>query len=329
MFSGDSMKLRMLALLAAVCLALSAGFASAQTFPVKPVRLVVPYPPGGSVDNIARAVTLRLGKMWPQPIIIENKPGGGTQIGAELVARSEPDGHTLFATGMETFAISPFMYSKLSYDVKEFTPVSGFGMSNQLLVVPASSPLKTLADLIREAKAKPGHLRYGTIGLGGSSHINMVLFEKMAGVTLTPVHYRGGAPLVTDLLGGHVPMSFLSAQLVDQGIKAGKLRAIAIGSKKRLPQYPDVPTVEESGVPGFEAVSWFGVWAPARTPPDVVAKVNADLQKVFADREFQEKFLIPSWLSPIPGSPAEFAAFIRAEADKWSKLIKEANLKVN
>jgi tripartite-type tricarboxylate transporter receptor subunit TctC len=221
------------------------------------------------------------------------------------------------------------MYSKLSYDVKDFTPVSGFGASNQLLVVPSSSPIKTLAEMLAQAKAKPGDLQYGTIGLGGSSHINMVLFESMAGVKLTPVHYRGGAPLVTDLLGGHVPMSFLSAQLVDQGIKSGKLRAIAVGSKERLPQYPDVPTVGESGVPGFVAVSWFGLWAPAATPREVVIKINADVQKVFADPEFKEKFLGPSLLGVIAGTPDQFADYIKAEAAKWSKLIKEANLKVN
>jgi tripartite-type tricarboxylate transporter receptor subunit TctC len=321
---------RTLVLLASALLAVSAAMtAQAQSFPTKPVRFVVPYPAGGSVDNITRAVALRLGPMWGQPIIIENKAGGGTQIGAEAVAKSAPDGHTIFATGMETFAISPFMYSKLSYDINDFTPVSGFGASNQLLVVPSSSPLKTLAEMLAQAKAKPGDLQYGTIGLGGSSHINMVLFESMAGVKLTPVHYRGGAPLVTDLLGGHVPMSFLSAQLVDQGIKSGKLRAIAVGSSERLPQYPDVPTVAESGVPGFVAVSWFGLWAPAATPREAVIKINADVQKIFADSEFKEKFLGPSLLGVIAGTPEQFADYVKAEAAKWSKLIKEANLKVN
>jgi tripartite-type tricarboxylate transporter receptor subunit TctC len=315
-------------LIAAACFALSAAAAQAQSYPGKAVRIVVPYPAGGSVDNITRAVSPRLTQLWGQPIVIENKPGGGTQIGAEAVAKSAPDGYTLFATGMETFAISPFLYSKLSYDTKEFTPVSGYGLSNQLLVVPAASPLKSVADMIALAKEQNGGLQYGSIGIGGSSHINMVLFESMAGVKLMPVHYRGGAPVVTDLLGGHIPMSFLSAQLVDQGIKSGRLRAIAVGSRERLPQYPDVPTVHESGVPGFEAVSWFGLFAPSGTPREVVAKINADVQKVFADPDFKEKFLNPSLLGSIPGSPEQFAAFIRAEAEKWSRLIKAANLKV-
>jgi tripartite-type tricarboxylate transporter receptor subunit TctC len=291
---------------------------------------VVPYPAGGSVDIITRAVTQRLNAMWGQSVVIENKAGGGTQIGAEAVAKSAPDGATLFATGMETFAITPFIHSKLSYDPdKDFTPVSGLGLSNQCLVVPASSGLKSVRDLIAQAKAKPGDLQYGTIGLGGSSHINMVLFESMAGVKLTPIHFRGGAPLVTDLLGGHVPMSFLSGALVDQGIKAGKLRPIAIASKQRLPQYPNVPTVAESGVPGFEAVSWYGLWAPRATPREVVVRVNSDVQRVFADKDFREKFLEPNFLGSIEGNPEQFAAYIKAEAAKWSKVIKDANLKVD
>jgi tripartite-type tricarboxylate transporter receptor subunit TctC len=316
--------------LAMLALAPGAALAQAQSLPVKPIHIVVPYPAGGSVDIITRAVTQRLNAMWGQSVVIENKAGGGTQIGAEAVAKSAPDGATLFATGMETFAITPFMHSKLSYDPdKDFTPVSGLGLSNQFLVVPASSDLKSVRDLIAKAKAKPGDLQYGTIGLGGSSHINMVLFESMAGVKLTPVHFRGGAPLVTDLLGGHVPMSFLSGALVDQGIKAGKLRPIAIASKQRLPQYPDVPTVDESGVPGFEAVSWYGLWAPKATPREVVARINSDVQRVFADKDFREKFLEPNFLGSIDGNPEQFAAYIKAEAAKWSKVIKDANLKVD
>jgi tripartite-type tricarboxylate transporter receptor subunit TctC len=218
--------------------------------------------------------------------------------------------------------------TKLSYNVNEFVPVSGYGLSNQILAVPASSPFRSLADVIAAARAKPGELNYATIGLGGSSHINMVLFESMTGLKLTPVHYRGGAPATADLLGGHVPLAFLSSQLVDPGIRGGQLRPIAVASKARLKQHPNVPTVAESGVPGFEAVSWFGIWAPAGTPRDVVIKINADIQKVFADPDFREKFLDRAMLDPITGSPEQFAEFIKAEAAKWSKVVKEANLRV-
>jgi tripartite-type tricarboxylate transporter receptor subunit TctC len=230
---------------------------------------------------------------------------------------------------METFAITPFIVSKLTYDPdNDFTPVSGLGLSNQFLVVTASSHLMTVKDIIAAAKAKPDDLQYGTIGLGGSSHINMVLFESMAGIKLTPVHYRGGAPLVTDLLGGHVPMSFLSGSLVDQGIKSGQLRPVAIASKERLPQYPNVPTVSESGVPGFEAVSWYGLWAPHGTPHDIVAMINRDIQNVFADADFRKKFLEPYFLAALTGDPEEFSAFIKAEAIKWGRVVKQANIKI-
>ena len=322
------MTVRAYAIAAISCLTLGFVSAQAQTFPSKPVRIVVAYPAGGSVDNITRAVAPRLGAIWGQTIVIETKAGGATGIAAELVAKSPPDGDTLLATGMETFAINPSLMAKLSYSASEFTPVSGYGLSNQILVVPAASPFKTLADVIAAARANPGGLNYATIGLGGSSHINMVLFESMTGLKLTPVHYRGGAPATADLLGGHVPLSFLSSQLVDPGIRSGHIRPIAVASKTRLKQHPDVPTVAESGVPGFEAVSWFGVWAPAGTPPDVVAKINADIQKVFADADFREKFLDRAMLDAIPGSPEQFAEFIKAEAAKWSKVVKDANLKV-
>ena len=302
--------------------------AQAQTFPSKPVRIVVAYPAGGSVDNISRAVTPRLSAIWGQPVVIENKAGGATGIAAELVAKSAPDGTTLLATGMETFAINPSMMARLPYNAGEFVPVSGYGLSNQILVVPAASPHKTLADVIAAARAKPGELNDATIGLGGSSHINMVLFESMTGLKLTPVHYRGGAPATADLLGGHVPLAFLSSQLVDPGIRSGHIRPIAVASKARLKQHPNVPTVAESGVPGFEAVSWFGVWAPASTPRDVVTKLNTDIQKVFADPDFRENFLDRAMLDPIAGSPGQFADFIKAEAAKWSKVVKDANLKV-
>jgi tripartite-type tricarboxylate transporter receptor subunit TctC len=321
------MSTRIKATLVIAALALGATAALAQSFPNRAVRIIVPYPAGGSVDNISRAVTPRLSAIWGQPVVIENRAGGATSIAADLVAKSPPDGYTLFATGMETFSINPYMLSKLSYDVKDFTPVSGYGLSNQILVVPSASPFKSLAELMAFARSKPGELQYATIGLGGSSHINMVLFESMTGLKLTPVHYKGGAPAVTDLLGGHVPSAFLSSQLVTQGIQSGHLRPLAVGSKARLKNYPDVPTVAESGVPGFEAVSWFGVWVPAGTPRDVVLKINADLQKVFADPDFREKFLDRALLEANTGSPEEFTAFINAEAAKWSKVVKDANLK--
>ena len=322
------MKVYVNILVAVALFALYATKSCAQSFAGKPVRIVVPYPAGGAVDIIVRAVTDRLRDKWGT-IIIENKAGGGTQLGTEYVGRADADGHTLLATGMETFAISPFMYSKLSYSPSGFVPVVGIGYSDQLLIVTASSPLTSVQDVIAQAKKESGALQYGTVGVGGSSHINMVLFENMAGIKLTPIHYRGGAPLVTDLLGGHVPMAFLSVQLGQQGISAGKLRPLAFAAKKRHPRFPEVPTVDESGVKGFEAVSWYGIFAPAGTPKDVLAKINADIQSVWTSVEFQKNVAEPRMLGTIAGSPDEFAAFVAAESAKWKKVVEQSNLKIN
>ena len=322
------MKVYVNILVAVALFALYATESCAQSFAGKPVQIVVPYPAGGAVDIIVRAVTDRLRDKWGT-VIIENKAGGGTQLGTEYVGRADADGHTLLATGMETFAISPFMYSKLSYNPSGFVPVVGIGYSDQLLIVTASSPLTSVQDVIAQAKKESGALQYGTVGVGGSSHINMVLFENMAGINLTPIHYRGGAPLVTDLLGGHVPMAFLSVQLGQQGISAGKLRPLAFATKVRHPRFPDVPTVDKSGVKGFEAVSWYGVFAPAGTPKDVLTKINADIQSVWTSAEFQKNVAEPRMLGTIAGSPDEFAAFVDAESAKWKKVVEQSNLKIN
>ena len=254
------MSTRIKATLVIAALALSATAALAQSFPNRAVRIIVPYPAGGSVDNISRAVTPRLSAIWGQPVVIENRAGGATSIAADLVAKSPPDGYTLFATGMETFSINPYMLSKLSYDVKDFTPVSGYGLSNQILVVPSASPFKSLAKLMAFARAKPSELQYATIGLGGSSHINMVLFESMTGLKLTPVHYKGGAPAVTDLLGGHVPSAFLSSQLVTQGPvgASAAARGRQQGTAEELSGRADRRRERRAGLRGGELVRRLG-----------------------------------------------------------------------
>jgi tripartite-type tricarboxylate transporter receptor subunit TctC len=310
------------------CVATSAVAAQAQSYPAKPVHVVVAYPAGGATDVIARAVSQRLGDMWGHQIVVENKGGAGTQIGAEYVAKAAPDGYTLLATADATFAFNPSLYRKLSYDVKDFVPVSGLGIVNQVLVVNPVSPITSVRDLIAQARARPGEINYGTMGAGSSGHLNMAMFEHMAGVTLAPVHYRGGAPFMTDLLGGHVQAGFLSLTLVAEQIKAGQLRALGVGSSARIAQLPDVPTIAEAGVPGFDAETWFGLFAPRGTPPAIVAKLNADVQRVLADPAFRETFLVPTFFEPIKGAPDEFAAFIRNESLKWSKVIKDANLSV-
>ncbi len=314
-----------LAGLALAC-SVAAMVARAETYPAKPVRVIVAYPAGGATDVIARAVGQRLSEKWGQQVIVENKGGAGTQIGAEAVQKAAADGYTLLATAEATFVVNPYIYAQLTYDPSELVPVTGLGLINQVLVVHPSMPMHNLQDLITQTRARPGELNYATLGVGSSAHLNMEMLSSMAGIKLTPVHYRGGAPALTDVIGGHVPMMFISTTLMAQPWKAGQLRALAVGSAKRLPEFPDLPTVAESGLPGFEAVSWFGLFAPRGTPADVVAKINADVQSVLAEPAFREKVLGPNYYEPITGSPAEFAAFVARDAAKWSKVIKDAKI---
>jgi tripartite-type tricarboxylate transporter receptor subunit TctC len=300
--------------------------AQAQSYPAKPVRVVVPLPAGGATDVITRAVSQRLSEMWGQQIVIENKGGANTQIGAEAVAKSAPDGYTLLATSEATLAVNPFLYRKLAYETKEFVPVSGLGIITQALVVHPSVPANTVAQFIALAKSKPGELNYGTLGIGSSSHLNTISFESMAGVKLTPVHYRGGAPALTDVIGGHTQVLFISVTLMNQPWKAGQLKALGVGGEKRVPQFPELPTIAESGLPGYQALSWFGLFAPAGTPADIVRTINADVQRILSDPTFQERFLTPNFFQPIPGSADAFAGYLRAEQAKWSRIIADNKL---
>ena len=322
------MRRRICMLILLACASFAASPASAQQpYPTHPVRIVVAFPAGGATDVITRAVGQRLSEMWGQPIIIENKGGAGTQIGTEFVSKAAPDGYTLLATS-DAFAFNPSLYRKLTYDPNDLVPVSGLGIVNQVLVTAPDAPFKTVADLIAQAKANPLKINYGTMGVGTSGHINMTMFERMAGVELTPVHYRGGAPLVTDLLGGHVQTGFVSLTLVAPHVKAGRLRALGVGSATRSPQLSDVPSIAEAGLPGYDAVTWFGLFAPRGTPPEIIAKVNADVQHVLADPAFQEKSLNPAFFEPIKGSAQEFGAFVQHETARWGPLIKDAKMTV-
>jgi tripartite-type tricarboxylate transporter receptor subunit TctC len=321
------MRARSLRPLALVLLLASAAAASpqaqAQSYPAKAVRVVVPLPAGGATDVIARAVSQRLSEMWGQQLVIENKGGANTQIGAEAVAKSAPDGYTLLATSESTLAVNPFLYRKLPYEAKDFVPVSGLGTITQALVLHPSVPANTVAEFIALANSKPGELNYGTLGIGSSSHLNTISFESMAGIKLTPVHYRGGAPALTDVIGGHTQALFISVTLMHQPWQAGQLKALGVGGGKRVPQFPDLPTIAESGLPGYRAVSWFGLFAPAGTPADIVRHINGDVQRILSDPAFQEKFLTPSFFEPILGSADEFARYVSAEQVKWGKIITD------
>jgi tripartite-type tricarboxylate transporter receptor subunit TctC len=304
--------------------------AAAQSYPSKPIHIVVPFSPGGITDVIGRALAQRLTEAWGQQVVVENKPGGGTgQVGTEYVAKSAPDGSTLLVTADATFVTAPHTYSKLPYDaLNDFMPITALGISPQALIVHPSLPVRTVSELIALAKTKPGEINYGTFGIGSSGHLNIILIEGMTGTKFTPVHYRGAAPGITDVIGGHIQMMIVSIGLITQPWQAGSLKVLGFGSTARLPQYPDVPTLAESGLPGYEAGSWYGLAAPKGTPPEIVAKLNAETQRIFNDPAFREKFLAPSFIFPITSSPDEFAERIRRESAKWGKVIKDAGVKV-
>jgi tripartite-type tricarboxylate transporter receptor subunit TctC len=313
-------------LLIALC-ALPYGYTTAQTqsYPSRQVTIVVAYPAGGGNDTIARPVAQRLSDVWGQPVVIENRPGASTQIAASFVAKAAPDGYTLLATDDATFT-NPYLYSNLPYDpASDFVPATGLGVLHLALVVHPSFPARNVAEFIKLARTDPSAFNYATFGIGSPSHLSMALFESMTGTKLTPVHYKGGAPALTDVIGGHVPTAFLSLTLTAEPSKAGQLRIMGVGSARRVPQFPDLPTVAET-VPGYETSTWFGLFAPRGTPQGIVASINAGVQKILTDPGFSEAFLKPSFYEPLPGGPDEFAHFVQAETKKWGAVIQSAKL---
>jgi tripartite-type tricarboxylate transporter receptor subunit TctC len=314
---------------AAALLMLGAAGALAQNYPAKPIRLVVPFPAAGTTDILAREVAQRLSVLWGQSVVVDNRPGAGGNIGSDLVAKSAPDGYTLLMGTVGTHAINPSLYSKMPYDhVKDFVPiVLVAGVPNVLEVTP-SLPVNSVADLIKLAKEKPGQLNFASSGSGTSIHLSGELFKAMAGVDMTHVPYKGSAPAITDLMGGQVQLMFDNLPSSLQQIKAGKLHAIAVTSAQRAPALPNIPTIAESGLPGFEASSWFGILAPAGTPPAIVARINADVNQWLQSAEAKDKLLAQGAVAA-GGTPADFAAHIRTETEKWAKVVKISGAKVD
>jgi tripartite-type tricarboxylate transporter receptor subunit TctC len=308
---------------------LLAGGAWAQAYPVKPIRLVVPFPAAGTTDILAREVAQRLSVSFGQSVIVDNRPGAAGNIGSDLVAKSAPDGYTLLMGTVGTHAINPSLYTKMPYNhVKDFVPiVLVAGVPNVLEVTP-SLPVNSVADLIKLAKEKPGQLNFASSGSGTSIHLSGELFKTMAGVDIVHVPYKGSSPAVTDLMGGQVQLMFDNLPSSLAQIKAGKLRAIAVTSAQRSPTLPNIPTIAESGLPGFEASSWFGLLAPAGTPAAVVARINADVNQWLQTAEAKEKLLAQGAV-PAGGTPEQFAAHIRAETEKWAKVVKVSGAKVD
>jgi tripartite-type tricarboxylate transporter receptor subunit TctC len=314
----------------AVALWLSAASAVAhgESFPNKPVTLVATAAPGGVVDILARQLGQRLGKIWGQQVIVENKPGASNQIGAAFVANSAPDGYTMLVSPEATFVVNPWLYKNLPYDpVKDFVPITGLISISQALITNPSVPVQDMKELIEVAKKKPGELNYGTFGVGSTGHLNMEMLQIATATKLVAVHYKGATPALTDVIAGHIQMMFISTSSAIQPSEAGRVKLLAIGSSKRLARFPNIPTVAEAGLPGFEAVSWFGLFAPRETPRDVVAKVNADVRQVFEDPEFREKFLATNLFEPMISSPEQFSAFMKSDSQKWRNVIDTAKVK--
>ena len=306
----------------------AAAPASAQTYPSKTITIVSPAPAGGVTDIIGRGLAQRFSKAWGQQAVVENKPGANNQLAAEYIVNSPADGHTLFIAPDGTFVANPSLYPKLPYDpYKSFTPISGLMIINHGLILNKDFAPTNVAELVALARQKPGDINYGTYGIGSSGHLNMVLLETMAGMKLQAVHYKGAAPVMNDVLAGHIQMGFVSAGSAVQQMKAGLLKMIAVGGKKRIPQLPDIPAVAET-IPGYEAVSWFGLFGPAGMPPETVAKINKEVRELFADPEFQKTFLDRYLFQSIAGSPEELMSFVKSEEPKWRKIIQDAKIKV-
>ena len=306
-----------------------AAMAAEQAYPNRPVRIIVPFPPGGGVDISNRIVITRLTEFLGQPIVIENRAGASGNLGAEIAAKSTPDGYTLFATSIAQHGVSPALYKKLPYDaIKDFAPISLYGTTPNVLVVHPSVPVKSVAEFIAYAKAGGGKINYASPGVGTSPHMTMELFKLSAKIELVHVAYKGGAPALQDVMGGHIPTLFGNLPEQLGAIKAGRTRALAVSSAKRNPTLPDVPTVAESGFPGFDVSSWYGLVAPAKVAKPILDKLNADLVKTLNLPDIREKFAQQS-VDVRPTTREEFAVWIRNEIAKWTKVTKAANITVD
>jgi tripartite-type tricarboxylate transporter receptor subunit TctC len=309
--------------IAAVALWAGCGLAGAA-YPDKPVRLIVPFPAGGAADVMARGMAQRLGAELGQQVIVDNRGGAGGTTAAEAAARAAPDGYTLFFGTMGTQAINPALYAKLRYDpLKDFAPVSLTHLTPRVLVVGPSVNARSVAELVALAKAKPGSLTYGSAGNGSSSHLSGALFESLTGADLVHIPYKGSSPLLVDVLAGRVDMTFDSYTVYEEHIRSGKVRALAVTSKARMGALPQVPTLAESGLKGYDVSNWLGVLAPAATPKDVLATLHAALGRAMATPALRQQ-LVSLGIEPVFGTPEEFAALVRAEIPKWAELVKRS-----
>jgi tripartite-type tricarboxylate transporter receptor subunit TctC len=306
----------------------SAQTASPQAWPVRFVKLVVPFTPGGGIDGVGRIVGARLSEIWGQQVVVENKPGAGGNIASEYVARSAPDGHTMYITAAG-LALNRYLFPSINYDpVADFAPVTLICLFPNMLVVPNSSPLRSVGDLVAEAKRNPRKITFASPGHGSSPHMSGELFKYLAKVDLTHVPYRGAAPALTDILAGRIDTYFAVMASGLPLVQNGQLRALGVTTAERVQAAPEVPTIAEAGVPGYDTSSWFAFFVPAKTPPEIIGKMRADIAAVLAEPPIKAK-LDQLGLIPVGSTPEELGAHLRAEMDKWAPVIKAANIKVN
>ena len=312
----------------ALCLFTAAAALAQATYPTKPLRLIVPWPPGGGADVLTRMLTPSLSQALGQQVIIDNRGGAAGNIGAEMAAKSPPDGYTIVFAYSGTHSINPHIYSKMPFREPDFAPVIWLASVPQVVVVHPSLPVKTIKDLIALDKAKPNQLSYGSSGNGAINHLAGELFNHMTGTKLVHVPYKGGGPAAVALLGGEIGLILGEPASLVGHIKAGKVRGIAVTTAQRALSFPDLPTVAESGVPGYEVTSWNGMLAPAGTPAEIVRRLNADYNRIINDPEMRKR-MIANGYEPVGGPPEKFGEHIRAELAKWAPVVKRANVKVD
>ena len=313
---------------ATIALAACAGAAAAQGYPNKPVRLIVPFVAGGGTDLTARIIAQRLNEALAQPVVVDNRPGAGGVIGADLVAKALPDGYTLLMGTPGSLTINPSLQPKMPYRLQDFAPIALATISPFVMVVHPSVPASSVKELVALAKARPGALNYGSAGNGSVAHLSAEQFKSLAGVQLTHVPYKGSAQSVTDLLGGQLQVMFENQPVVLPHIRSGKLRALGVGTAKRSALLPDVPTVAEAGVPGYEASTAFGVLAPARTPREVIARLNRDIVAVLRAPDVRER-LAAQGLDAVGSTPAEYAEHLKNELAQYARVIKAAGIRAD
>ena len=316
--------------LAFVALLLVAALPSiAQTFPAKPLRLVVPFPPGGPLDVVGRLVAQQLGERWGQNVVVENKPGAGGNIGADFVAKSTPDGYTVVMGALSTHAVNPSLYSKMPYDAqKDFAPITRVAITPNVLVVNPALPVNSVKELIAYAKAHPGKLSFGSGSTGSAGHLAGELFKVDAGIDMVHIPYKGAAPATQALLAGDTQLMFDNLANAMAQVKAGKLRALAVTTAERSKLAPDLPTMAEAGVPGFDISTWFGLFAPAGTPPAIIGKWNADVVRILDSPEMRER-LAAQGAEAAPDSPDDFARFVSDELQKYARIVKASGARVD